>query len=356
MEVIKQQVDAMETTDRGSLRNQLNVELAVLRQSTKPEDAALLIRLNALDDLVEDAEKSFGTKAQEGIGAGINTVIDTGAAGLKMGTEFVGNQVKKGADAVVQIGAQVADIVADPNRSQKEKMIHVAGLAAIVAVPAVLLYKLFSKMSGSGLPEGQKPGFGRKLLKWTGFAFIGSLGVRALAPMVVEQQKKLTAESPGTSPETNTPQSNQPKPREQPATPVASDAMPTDVLPPESSSTTDVISETIRLEGEFQRSKLQVVQRGGEQLMEIDGKRFRITKPGEENNLVDSITEIRTQESPPQLIFNGLATINAADFQSVQASILFDPPDTSFQIPARAGDGAEVFTLEFTPEKTSSIL
>ena len=90
--------------------------------------------------------------------------------------------------------------------------------------------------------------------------------------------------------------------------------------------------------------------------MEIDGKRFRITKPGEENNLVDSITEIRTQESPPQLIFNGLATINAADFQSVQASILFDPPDTSFQIPARAGDGAEVFTLEFTPEKTSSIL
>ena len=36
-------------------------------------------------------------------------------------------------------------------------MIHVAGLAAIVAVPAVLLYKLFSKMSGSGLPEGRNP-------------------------------------------------------------------------------------------------------------------------------------------------------------------------------------------------------
>ena len=120
MEVIKQQVDAMETTDRGSLRNQLNVELAVLRQSTKPEDAALLIRLNALDDLVEDAEKSFGTKPKRESAQGlIPSSIRVQRA--KNGNRVCRQSSQKGADAVVQIGAQVADIVADPNRSQKEK-------------------------------------------------------------------------------------------------------------------------------------------------------------------------------------------------------------------------------------------
>jgi hypothetical protein len=112
-----------------------------------------------------------------------------GAEGVKSATNVVTDQAKKATDAVVQIGAQVSEVLEDPNRSKTEKAVHIAGLAAVVGVPAYLLYKLCKKVSGDEVKEGEKPSFGRKLLKWTGFAFLGGLGVRALAPMLSETQR-----------------------------------------------------------------------------------------------------------------------------------------------------------------------
>lgn len=193
LQELKKQIDRMESAERKKLLQGIREQRQITRVSV---DTSYQDRLNELEAHIEQVEKTFGQRAAEAfgsgvdkLGTGVNAAIDMGAEGVKSATNIVTDQAKKATDAVVQIGAQVSEVLEDPNRSKTEKAVHIAGLAAIVGVPAFFLYKLCKKAAGDEVKEGEKPSLGRKLLKWTGFAFLGGLGVRALAPMLSEAQR-----------------------------------------------------------------------------------------------------------------------------------------------------------------------
>lgn len=184
MDQLKADASKMEPVERVQLLKDLDMEKKKLDVGV---DFALFRRLNELEAHVQRKEQTM----QETVGSVLNTGIDSIASGAKKGTEFVGNQVKKGTDAMGQIGEQAVAIMNDPNISKETKRVQVLGLAAAVAVPAGFLYWALNKMAGKGLKPGEKPSVGRRILQVTGFAFLASLGVRAIAPLVSEQQKKL---------------------------------------------------------------------------------------------------------------------------------------------------------------------
>ncbi len=193
MDLLKADIANMEKDERQKLLVGIKDQRDIISVNLDIEQTR---RLTQLEEMVAYAEKSFGDKAAEAIGSGVdkmgtvvNQAIDIGAEGVKGAANVVTDQAKKATDAVVQIGAQVSEVLEDPNRSKTEKAVHIAGLAAVVGVPAYLLYKLCKNMSGDEVKDGDKPSLGRKLLKWTGFAFLGGLGVRALAPMLSETQR-----------------------------------------------------------------------------------------------------------------------------------------------------------------------
>ncbi|OGJ61047.1 hypothetical protein A3C37_03210 [Candidatus Peribacteria bacterium RIFCSPHIGHO2_02_FULL_53_20] len=327
-ELLKEQIAKMEGADRAQLLNDIKMEKDKLALDPNLD---LSKRLVDLEDEVRRQEQSFSQSAQETVGSAINTGIDSLAKGAKKGTEFVGNQVKKGTDAMAQIGEQAVNIMNDPNLSKEEKRVHVIGLAAAVAVPAGILYWGLSKLAGKGLQSGQKPSLGRRLLQVTGFAFLASLGVRFIAPFVSEKQKQLIAsKGSSTVPEKSVPPKDQQKSPENPAA-----------------------LETVRLQGTFQGTDLKVVERGGAQLIKIGEKHFRITRVGEQQNLVGSITGMRTREQPSQLVFNNLATIEGEDFTEAKAKLAAASKDVTVQIPARGGDRSKIFDLEFTLEQSA---
>lgn len=345
---IKAQVAKMETADRTQLVQDLRAEKLKVEVSV---DLKMLQRLNALEEQVQNAEKSFGTKAQEGVGAAFNSL----GAGAQKGLEMAGNQVQKGVEGVAQIGAQVAQVMEDPNRSAKEKAIHIAGIAALVVIPAAILYKICSAISG----DGKKPSFGRKLLKWTGFAFLGSMGVRALAPFVADTQKGFMIQSKEAADAASKKTNEKAKPAATPKTAVqnpVAEAQPEAEKEPEG---------TVLQSFDFDGKKVDIIEHKGQKLVRVGKTNFRVETVFKTPSFGGMFSQKELPVSVLPLVQNtkanvdGGITINDAAVVSKGecarlASELADATEKKTISVKATVDGAErEYTLECTPEKLS---
>ncbi|TSC98316.1 MAG: hypothetical protein Greene101449_951 [Candidatus Peregrinibacteria bacterium Greene1014_49] len=259
-------------------------KLAVAAKETKEETMANLVA--ALDVLEKEYKRRKDAIVEQPVVGTSNLLGDTvqktseviGAGVTKTGeiaggtVRYSGEQVGKALETGKQIFGNEAD--AWSKKSGWERATQVGGLAVLTGVPLYLIYKLAKRVSNAGLKDGEKPGFLRKILKFTGMVALSTAAVNFLGPRVLKAQEK------------------------------KSEAGKPEKALYEESKAKDAVSEKILFGQTFLHTEVKIVEKDGVKLMKIGGKSLRLVKVGGQGNLVEKFVNMGAQPTPPQLIFN----------------------------------------------------
>lgn len=295
----------------------------VLENAKNLRKEAILVKDGALQMGLDEFDKRVSQAEKEGA---IATTMDVAGDAIKATGERVGDlasaagkQMQSAADTLKDMTfREFRDHLFNPNESTGSKVLRYSGIALVGGAIVYGIYKTAKAVSNMGLKEGEEPGMLRKLLKWTGVLALSTATANFIGKRVLASQKE--GEMP---------------PYEEPDQPNAA-------------------SEKILTRATFLGTDLKLVEKAGAKAIEIGGKRFRVARAGQQENLAEKITTVQSQEKPPQLLFNGgLVSIDGAEFNKVKTALLTAGQMTSVPVHIHVAGSKQDVTLEFTPDSSS---
>lgn len=274
--------------------------------------------VGAVADMVGDVVRGAGDLAGKGISASV---------------EQVGNSFETAKQVVYN------EAEAFSKKSGWERAQQVGGLTALAILVGYPIYKLAEKISHAGVKEGEKPGFFRKLLKYTGILALSTAAVHFLGPRV------LAAQSPDAT-----------KSQTQPSENLAISSV---------ENKEDFLGRYFTFNG----TKMSVVKSKGQKLLQVGENQFSVRWLGNNlwersqsfaaGNVNNYIIDIQLEQDGLRIQYRAFAgflsgdvTLSRKHCTSIANTLSDDKKHSLFLTVVRNGIPEEM-TLEFTPETTS---